>query len=294
MIYKTIFFISLLISGWGTLSAQGLMDELEKEEDSLNIQAVERATFKGNRLINGHTVETDGEGQLTFLISHRFGRINGGAYEFFGLDESNIRLGLEYGVTDRLSIGIGRSSFEKVMDGFIKYQLLQQQSGARKVPLTITAFTSMAINTLRNENPERELQFKSRVDYTYQLLMARKFSSNLSLQLMPTLVHRNLVATADMDNNLLALGVGGRYKLTNRVALNVEYYYRINAEAEESIYYNPIAIGFDIETGGHVFQLHFTNAQAMIEEGFITETTGNFFSGDIHFGFNISRVFQLK
>ncbi|MEK6478405.1 DUF5777 family beta-barrel protein [Catalinimonas sp. 4WD22] len=294
MIHKTIFFITLLISVYGTLSAQGLMDELEKEEDSLNIQTVEEATFKGNRLINGHSVETDGKGQLTFLISHRFGRINGGAYEFFGLDESNIRLGLEYGVTDRLSIGIGRSSFEKVIDGFVKYQLLQQQSGAREVPLTITAFTSMAINTLRNENPERELQFKSRVDYTYQLLMARKFSSNLSLQLMPTLVHRNLVATADMDNNLFALGVGGRYKLTNRLALNVEYYYRINAEAEESIYYNPIAIGFDIETGGHVFQLHFTNAQAMIEEGFITETTGNFFSGDIHFGFNISRVFQLK
>ncbi|WPP49334.1 DUF5777 family beta-barrel protein [Catalinimonas niigatensis] len=272
--------------------AQGLLDELENEQDS--VQQVADATFKGTRLINGHSVETDGEGELNFIISHRFGRINGGAYEFFGLDESNVRLALEYGLTDRLNIGIGRSSFEKVIDGFVKYRLLQQQSGAQEIPLSITAFSSMAINTLRNENPERELQFKSRVDYTYQLLMARKFSSNLSLQLMPTLVHRNLVMTADQDNNLFALGVGGRYKLTKRVALNLEYYYRLNADAEENFYYNPLAIGFDIETGGHVFQLHFTNARSMIEEGFITESTGNFFSGDIHFGFNISRVFQLK
>jgi hypothetical protein len=276
----------------GYAYAQGLLDELENEEDTT--QQVADSTFKGTRLINGHSVETDGEGVLNFIISHRFGRINGGAYEFFGLDESNIRLALEYGLTDRLNIGIGRSSFEKVLDGFVKYRLLQQQSGAQEVPLSITAFTSMAINTLRNENPERELQFKSRVDYTYQLLMARRFTSDLSLQLMPTLVHRNLVATAEQDNNLFALGIGGRYKLTNRVALNLEYYYRVNAEAEENFYYNPLAIGFDIETGGHVFQLHFTNARAMIEEGFITETTGNFFSGDIHFGFNISRVFQLK
>ncbi|MDF9798735.1 hypothetical protein OKW21_003998 [Catalinimonas alkaloidigena] len=293
MCNKTIIFVSLLLIIGSAGRAQGLLDELEKEQDSAQV-LIEDATFKGSRLINGHSVETDGEGALTFLISHRFGRLNGGAYEFFGLDESNIRLGLEYGITDRLNIGIGRSSLEKVIDGFVKYQLLQQQRGARLLPLTITAFTSMAINTLRIENPERELQFKSRVDYTYQLLMARKFSSKLSLQLMPTLVHRNLVATAEMDNKLYALGVGGRYKLTNRVALNAEYYYRINAEAEESMYYNPFAIGFDIETGGHVFQLHFTNARAMIEEGFITETTGNFFSGDIHFGFNISRVFQLK
>lgn len=282
--------LALCLSGY--VDAQGLLDELEKEQDS--VQQVADATFKGTRLINGHSVETDGEGELNFIIAHRFGRINGGAYEFFGLDESNVRLALEYGLTDRLNIGIGRSSFEKVVDGFVKYRLLQQQSGAQEVPVSVTAFSSMAINTLRNEIPERALQFKSRVDYTYQLLVARKFNSDLSLQLMPTLVHRNLVMTADQDNNLYALGIGGRYKLTNRVALNLEYYYRINAEEEESFYYNPLAIGFDIETGGHVFQLHFTNARAMIEEGFITETTGNFFSGDIHFGFNISRVFQLK
>jgi hypothetical protein len=150
------------------------------------------------------------------------------------------------------------------------------------------------VNTLRNGDPEREMPFSGRLDYTYQLLIARKFTSDLSLQLMPTMVHRNLVSTADVDNDLFAMGIGGRYKLTNRVSLNLEYYYRLNSGPEQDIYYNPIAIGVDIETGGHVFQLHFTNAQAMVEEGFITETTGNFFSGDIHFGFNISRSFQLK
>ncbi|WKN29569.1 DUF5777 family beta-barrel protein [Porifericola rhodea] len=292
MIHKTIFFLTLILLCSLVVSAQSLLEELEQEPDTLSI--TEQATFKGTRLINGHSVETDGEGVLSFLISHRFGRLNEGAYEFFGLDDSNIRLGLEYGLTDRLNVGIGRSSFEKVIDAFIKYQLIRQQSGGKVVPLSLTVFSSMAINTLRSQLPERELNFRYRVDYTYQLLLARKFSSRLSLQLMPTWLHRNLVAKADMENDLYVLGMGGRYKLSKRVALNLEYYYRLNAEAEEDFYYNPIAIGFDIETGGHVFQLQLTNARAMIEEGFLSETSGDFFSGDIHFGFNISRVFQLK
>ncbi len=234
-----------------------MLDELEQQQDTAKVSQVAMATFKGTRLINGHTTETQGAGELNFLISHRFGRINGGLYEFFGLDQANIRLALEYGLTDRLMLGLGRSSFEKVVDGFLKYQILKQQSGKRKVPFSVTAFSSMAVNTLRSDNPEREMPFTGRLDYTHQLLIARKFNNRLSVQLMPTLVHRNLVSATDISNDLFAMGV-------------------------------------DIETGGHVFQLHFTNAQAMIEEGFVTETTGNFFSGDIHFGFNISRVFQLR
>ena len=274
--------------------AQGLLDELEQQQDTAKVSQVAMATFKGTRLINGHTTETQGAGELNFLISHRFGRINGGLYEFFGLDQANIRLALEYGLTDRLMLGLGRSSFEKVVDGFLKYQILKQESGKRKVPFSVTAFSSMAVNTLRSDNPEREMPFTGRLDYTHQLLIARKFNSRLSVQLLPTLVHRNLVSATDISNDLFAMGVGGRYKLTNRISLNLEYYYRLNAGPEQDEYYNPLAIGVDIETGGHVFQLHFTNAQAMIEEGFVTETTGNFFSGDIHFGFNISRVFQLR
>ena len=273
------------------LAQGGLLDELESLPSTETLYT--EATFKGTRIINGHSVEVRDPGVLDFVISHRFGRLNGGAYEFFGLDEANIRLGLEYGLFEGFTIGVGRSSFEKTFDGYLKYRLLGQHDGAKSVPVSVVGFASMAINSLRNNNPERALPFSSRVDYTYQLLIARKFNSDFSLQLSPTLVHRNLVATRAMDNNLYALGVAGRYKLTARVALNVEYYYRFNA-GNEALFYNPLAIGFDIETGGHVFQLHFTNARAMIEEGFITETTGNFLSGDIHFGFNVSRVFQLK
>lgn len=291
LIKSSLLLSSLYLLAGSALAQGGLLDELESQPSTETIYT--EATFKGTRIINGHSVEVRDPGVLDFVISHRFGRLNGGAYEFFGLDEANIRLGLEYGLAKGLNIGIGRSSFEKTFDGYLKYQLLRQQHGATAVPVSVVGFASVAINSLRNDNPERPLPFSSRMDYTYQLLIARKFSSNFSLQLSPTLVHRNLVATRVMNNNLYALGVAGRYKLTQRVALNLEYYYRLNAPSED-LFYNPLAIGFDIETGGHVFQLHFTNARAMIEEGFITETTGNFLSGDIHFGFNVSRVFQLK
>lgn len=277
-----------------TLLAQGnLLEELEEEQQKPDTTQNVEAVFKATRLINGQSVALRSEGVLVFLIAHRFGRLNSGAYEFFGLDEANMRLGLEYALLDKLTIGIGRSSFEKTFDGFFKFSILQQQTGRKSIPVSVVGFTSLAINTLRDENPERSIPFSGRLDYTYQLLIARKFSNEFSLQVTPALVHRNLIETAAMNNDLYALGIGGRIKITRRVSINAEYFYRFNASAEEA-YHDPFAIGFDIETGGHVFQLHFTNARAMVEEGFLTETTGNFFGGDIHFGFNISRVFELK
>lgn len=276
------------------LLAQGnLLEELEEEQQQLDTLQTVEAAFKGTRIINGQSVELRSEGVLVFLIAHRFGRLNSGAYELFGLDEANMRMGLEYAVMDALTIGIGRSSFEKTYDGFLKFRIFQQQKGNKNIPVSVVGFTSLAINTLKDESPERIMPFSGRLDYTHQLLIARKFNSDFSLQITPTLVHRNLVETADIDNNLYAMGIGGRIKITPRVSINAEYFYRFNASAEDS-YYDPFAIGFDIETGGHVFQLHFTNARSMVEEGFLTETTGNFFGGDIHFGFNISRVFELK
>lgn len=277
-----------------TLLAQGnLLDELEEEQQQLDTLQTVEAAFKGTRIINGQSVELRDEGVLVFLIAHRFGRLNAGAYELFGLDEANMRMGLEYAVMDALTIGIGRSSFEKTYDGFLKFRILQQQQGSKNIPVSVVGFTSLAINTLKDESPERTMPFSGRLDYTHQLLIARKFSSDFSLQITPTWVHRNLVETAAIENNLYAMGIGGRLKITPRVSVNAEYFYRLNASAEEA-YYDPFAIGLDIETGGHVFQLHFTNARSMVEEGFLTETTGNFFGGDIHFGFNISRVFELK
>ncbi|MEM8967935.1 MAG: DUF5777 family beta-barrel protein [Bacteroidota bacterium] len=282
-----------ILSSLSASAQDDLMNLLEANtEESILFT---EATFKGSRLINGHTIETRTQGELEFLISHRFGRLNSGAYEFFGLDAANVRLGLEYGVADFLTLGVGRNSFEKTYDGFAKLKLLRQSSGKRVMPVSVVSFSSAAINTLTESTPGEFPDITARMFYTQQLLIARKFGSALSLQIMPTLVHRNRIQEREGENDIYALGVGGRIKLTQRVSLNTEYYYRLNAEeyAEGDLnqLFNSLAIGFDIETGGHVFQLHLTNSRAMIEKGFIAETNGNFFAGDIHFGFNVSRVF---
>jgi hypothetical protein len=252
-----------------------------------------RSIFNGTRIINGHSVETRGAGTLEVIFMHRFGSLNSGAYNFWGLDEAWIRLGLEYSITDDLTIGLGRSSYEKTYDGFLKYRFVEQTKGARNFPFTATAFVSMAINTLKPTDPEQEIQFSSRLSYAYQVIMARKFNKNLSLQLTPTLVHRNLVATPEENNDIFALGFGGRYKVSRRLALTLEYFYQFNNNTEQ-VNYDALGVGLEIETGGHVFQIVFSNSRAMIEKSFITETTGNFFDGDIHLGFNITRAFYLK
>ena len=266
-----------------------LLERLQGEQEAIGGKL--RDTFKGTRLINGQTVELRGEGTLEFLISHRFGRINTGAYSFFGLDESNVRLGLDYAITDRIAIGVGRNSFQKVYDGLFKYKILWQQYGDKSMPVSVVWYSDMAVYTLRR--PELPLNFSRRLGYTHQLLISRKFNDNLSLQLSPTLVHRNLVASGAEANDLFVLGFGGRYKLTPRTSFNIEYFYRTNG-SDTNQSRNALAIGFDIETGGHVFQLHLTNARSMTPTGFIANTSGDFFKGDIHFGFNISRSFQIK
>ena len=251
------------------------------------------ATFKATRVINGHSVELIPRKELLFLISHRFGTLNSGAYNFFGLDGATIRLALEYGLTDRLNVGLGRSSLQKTYDGYLKYKLLRQQDYSWTRPVTLTAFASSAIKTLEFAHPERDNHFSSRLYFTYQLLLARKFNERFSLQLSPTLVHRNLVVMARDENNVLALGTGARYKLTKRTSFNAEYYYLLPGATADD-YRNVLSLGFDIETGGHVFQLHLTNAQGMIEKFFIPETIGNWGDGDIYFGFNISRIFDFN
>ena len=278
----TVFCISVT-----SLFAQDDLMSLLDDQTEDPIQFIE-ATFKGSRLINGHTVQTRKHRELEFLISHRFGRVNSGADELFGLDVSNIRLGLEYGLTKFLTVGVGRSSFDKTFDGFLKVKPLKQSKGAKSMPISLVYFTSMAYKSLKNQDGFEDTE--SKLAYTHQILIARKFSPGLSFQLMPTLIHRNKVEEINGDNDQFALGIGGRVKLTQRVSLNAEFYYRYDAPENPDLF-NSLAIGFDIETGGHVFQLHFTNSRTMIERGFITETTGDYFGGDIHFGFNVSRVF---
>ncbi len=285
---KILLIFPLLLSVF-YLSAQDDLLSMLGEEEAVNYVA---ASFKTNRVVNLHSLESTAAGVLDLKISHRFGTLNGGAYELFGLDNASIRIGTDFGVSDRITIGLGRSSFEKTYDGFLKYKFLRQSTGKRNMPLTAALFASTAIQTLKWQDPERENYFSSRMYHTFQLILGRKFSEGLTLQLSPTLVHRNLVATSAESNDVLALGTAGRIKLTKRLALNAEYIYVLPGQLAPE-FGNSLSIGFDIETGGHVFQLHFTNSTSMIEKGFVTQTNQDWFDGGIHFGFNVSRVFTV-
>jgi hypothetical protein len=255
------------------------------------------ATFKSTRVVLGQSIENPAKGTLQFLIEHNFGSLNQGAYEFYGLDHSTIRLGLEYGINDFLSISIGRSNYQmagkgKTIDGAIKVKILRQSSGSRNMPVSLSYYTNMAISTLKWTDNTRKNYFSSRLDYTNQLLIARKFSNAFSLQLTPTLIHKNLVAKRTDPNDIYALGLSGRVKLSQRTSFNAEYFYTFNGN-NDNIYHNVLSIGFDLETGGHVFQLRLSNTQPMYEPAFITETKGEWNKGDIYFGFTINRVFTI-
>lgn len=278
----------------------------QDEEDLLSLLGEEEVTeyatasFKTNRVVNGHSIENTAAGVLDFKISHRFSPVRNGFYDIFGLDGATIRFGFDYGITDRLMVGVGRSSKEKIYDGFLKYKILRQSSGKKNMPITLSYLVDAQIKTVDFPEQDRENLFSSRLYYTHQLLIGRKFNERLSLQLMPTLLHRNLVADKTEKNDVLALGVAGRIKLSKRVTFNAEYYY-VLPDQINPIYTNVLSVGFDIETGGHVFQLHFTNSSDMTYKGFITETLEDWFykSSDgksmsgIRFGFNISRVFTI-
>jgi hypothetical protein len=258
------------------------------------------ASFKTNRVINGHSIENTAAGVLDFKISHRFSPVRQGLYDIFGLDGATIRFGLDYGITNRLMVGAGRNSREKIYDGFVKYKILRQSSGARNMPVTVTYLADAQIKSVKFADPSRDNKFTDRLYYTHQLLIGRKFGDRLSLQLMPTLVHRNLTESPEDKNDVYAMGVAGRFKLSKRVAFNAEYYYVPDGQIATS-YVNSLSLGLDIETGGHVFQLHFTNSPDMTYKGFITETQEQwFFKGNdgqlmsgIRFGFNVSRVFTV-
>ena len=287
-----IFTLSFLLAFTSSFSQDLLsqLNESTKPEKEFLYQ-----TFKGTRVVNGQSVEVKGAGELEFIIGHRFGRINSGAYNFFGWDDAYIRFGLEYGLTSKLGIGAGRSSHNKIYDGYLKYQIIRQSKGGGS-PVTVTALASTGVQTI-----EQNIPFKSKLYYSAQLLIARKFSPNLSLQFSPVFVHTNRLDQLAENNDQVALGLSGRYKITRSVAVNAEYFYRVNApEApvpdlySTPQYYDCIGIGIDIETGGHVFQLIFSNTQGMVDRTYVGQTEGNFFEGDIHFGFNITRTFQLK
>lgn len=317
--YVTAPLAALLTAGLALLAANpaqaqtDLLGDLEKTAPPAGKREVVQATFKGTHIINSQTVEIEGPGTLNFMIQHRFGTINQGPYQFFGLDQAVLRLSFEYGLTDKVALGLGRSSIGKTFDGFVKYRAVRQTTGAGAMPVSVTLFASSAIMTEKFNGDEALTRTTgSRLTYTYQALIARKFSPRLSVQLMPTLLHRNYVALSTDHNEVYALGLGFRQKLTKRIAFTGDYFYLLPSTKSHDTYTttpdpvtgafsrtgqamrNALGLGLDFETGGHVFQLHFTNAQGMAEASFIPQTTGKFFAGDIYFGFAIARNFPVK
>jgi hypothetical protein len=285
--------IYLLLLLFAPVNAQDLDKMLEEATGSSTEYT--SATFKSTRIINGHSIERMQAGQLDVRIHHRFGELNMGAYNLWGLDQANMHLGLEYGITNWLMVGVGRGTYEKAYDGFLKFSLLRQSKGARNMPVSVSLFTSTAYNSLKMELPGPVNEW-DRMSYVAQLLVARKFNERFSLEINPTYIHQNMVPTEMDPNDLFSAGAGLRFKLTKRFSFNAEYYYVIPPlhDYRTTKTYNSLSLGVDIETGGHVFTIMLTNSTPIIEKGFIGETTSQWQNGGIRLGFNISRVFTLK
>ena len=281
-----IIILSFLIIASNVKAQDNLLSILGSDDEQIYVSSL----FKGTKVVNGQSVKLQPEGVLQFAIQHRFGTLNSGFYNFYGLDNSQVRIGFEYGIKDWLGLGIARSSALKTIDANVKLRFKRQTSGSQIFPFTMVLNSAIFIKQNRwSDMKDDDFSFTNQLSYTHQLLIARKINRDLTIQLSPTIIHYNLVEIENEPNDKYALGIGGRQKLTKRVSLNAEYFYQLN----DKTYNNVLSLGFDIQIGGHVFQLHLSNSPAMIEPAFITKTNGNWLNGDIYFGFNISRVFTI-
>lgn len=277
----------LLCLSSGLLAQDDLMDFFDEGAQPTTVTSA----FKAGRVINVQSPQTSGKGEMNFIIAHRFGRISDGWYDLFGLDNAQMRMGLDYGLTDQLQVGVARSGFGKTLEVNAKWRVVEQKAGGGS-PVSLTGYSVLMRDGLRF--PEDGIQRKGvhRMSYVHQLVVARKCSPDLSLALVPSLVHRNLVGNAAQANDVGTIGAGFRYKLNNRLSVNGEYHYLLPRPVEDN-FVNSLSLGLDIETGGHVFQLHITNSRGMFERAFLAETTSSWQDGDLYFGFNINRVFQV-
>lgn len=270
---------------------------LKMINDSLTLNeksSLVTGTFKANHVVNMQTIEGPAAGALNLMIQHRFGTLNNGIYDFFGLDNAVWRLGFDYGISNRLVIGVGRSNLQKTYDGYIKYKLLRQTKGKSEMPITVSILGAISNYTQKPPPEKPYINATYRTAYTTQLLIARKFGSSFSAQLAPTYIHYNLVPTTADKNDIFALAAGVRMKITKRMSINAEYNYLPSGQVVSSGVSDCFSLGWDIETGGHVFQLVFTNSQSMVENQYITQTTSQWSKGEIYFGFNVSRNFNLS
>ena len=270
--------------------SSNILNELIHESDTNKVNYAE-STFKYTRVVDGHSVVNLPAHVLDVRISHRFDPINSGLYNFFGLDAAVMRLGFDYGITSNIMIGAGHSVYQKTYDAFLKMKLLAQSTGRVEMPVTVSFVPTVAVNTLKQFDGGKT-QFNDRLSYVFQLLVARKFSENFSLQFMPTFIHADNISFLHADQNIAAIGIAATHRISKRMNINGEYYYRLNDRGSAA--HNVLSFGIDLGTGGHVFQLHFTNSIGMTEKSFIGETMNRWQDGDVLFGFNISRVFQLN
>ena len=280
-----------LLLAMQSLTAQGLLDALNEgiEEPTVPVSA----TFKDTRIVNVQSNETPAEGVLHFVIAHRFGTLSSGIYDLWGLDNAQMRMALDYGITDRLAVGMARNTYQKTLEANVKARLLRQSTGPEAIPISVTWYSVAMANGLRVSEEDQPYPVSRRLSYVHQAVLARKMSEKLSLALVPSFVHRNLVEESNDAHDLFLMGVGGRYKLGPRFSLNGEYHHFLTQTFGDA--FSPsLSLGVDIETGGHVFQLHITNARGMFERSFLAEPAGSWADGDVYFGFNLSRVFTVK
>lgn len=294
LLFLLLLCFSLFYLSYGVVMAQDttdLMSKLENEQIK-NVTKYAEGTFKTTRIVDGQSVENLHRHVLDVRISHRFGPVSSGIYNFFGLDNATMRLGFDYGITDYVMVGVGHSTYQKTYDAFAKVRLLRQSTGFVEMPLTVSVVSVVAVNTLRQFDSVKT-HFSDRVSSVYQILIGRKFSDQLALQLSPTLVIEDNISFDHIRKSEFAVGIGGRQRISKRINFSAEYFYQL-PEMKSPNSHNVLSIGIDIGTGGHVFQLHFTNSFGITEKSFITETAGKWNKSNIMYGFNISRVFQLK
>lgn len=261
-------------------------DDLLQGLDSVPKNQRVESTFKAMKIVNLESTKLATKGDLYFFVAHRFGSIQDGFHGFFGLDNAITQIKFLYGFTDWLTCSIGRS--EMAYDFTFKYGLAYQMEDG--FPVTIVGFNSISIDNQLDENNYPKMTFEDRMSYVTQLLISRKFNNHLSLEIAPTFFHENFVESDLQSNSQYALGLGGRYKLSKRWSVNMDYNIHFN-RASDSPYNNPFSIGADIETGGHVFQMFFTSSQGIHEVGYLGHSTGDWTQGEIFFGFNLYRVF---
>ena len=285
-ISKITFLVFFLFSVVVTNAQDNLFKELDT--DSIAKKEIATAGFKGLQVCTMQSTKLASKGEWYFLVAHRFGDLTEGFDNFFGLDNALTKIGGLYGATDWLTLGLSRQTYNRIYELTIKYKFANQEVNG--FPVSIVGYNTMDINSNLSEDEFPYLKTSNRFAFSSQLLISRKFSNAFSLELNPIFIRKNLYETLfeKADNFLLA--IGGRHKVSKRISLNAEYAFRLNAK-ETSFYHNPVTVGMDVETGGHLFQLVFSNSQPMNDVSYFTNATGITDGKGIYFGFNLYRVF---